>query len=269
MTHTRLISLGTSRIAFDVTGAGHPLVLLHSGLGDRTLFDEQLEAFAALYQVVRIDLRGFGESWRGPEAYRAAEDVLAVMDELGLARFHVLGVSLGSQVAIDVAVIAPERVTGLVAVSARCGTPAGDQLKDAWADVDRIYEEQGIDAAVEREAQMWVDGHGRPAGTVDPVFRERLNRLNRAVFLREDTEDNEEDIDPPAADRLAEIAAPTLVMWGQYDFPVYAEAGAHLAATIPGAQALVIADSAHLPNNEQPATFNEAVLAFLASVGSD
>lgn len=265
MPSTRFASSGSAQIAHDVAGKGHPLVLLHSGLGDRTLFDEQIDAFAAHFTVVRIDLRGFGETLRPPEPYRASDDVLAVVDSLDFDRLHVLGVSMGSQVAIDVAVVAPGRVSALVAVSARCGTPAGDQLTEAWADVDRLFESDGVDAAVEREAQMWVDGFGRSPESVDQTFRTRLNRLNKAVFLRTDTDDQEEEIDPPAADRLDAIVAPTLVMWGAHDFPVYREAGPYLVKTIAGASGYEFADSAHLPNNECPDEFNERVIDFLSA----
>ncbi len=266
MLPTQYASAGSTRIAFDVSGSGHPLVLIHSGLGNRTLFDEQLDAFGARYQVIRIDLRGFGDTVRTPEPYRSAEDVLAVLDSLGIDKFHILGVSLGSQVAIDVAVIAPERVTALVAVSARCGTPASEELRTAWEDVDRLQEEEGIPAAVEKEAQMWVDGFGRSPDSVDQEFRARLSELNGALFERIDTDDQEIDIDPPAAERLGSIVAPTLVIWGKHDFPVYLEAGANLTQAVPGARSVEISGSAHLPNNERPDEFNRIVLEFLADL---
>lgn len=263
MQATQYAPVGSTRVAFDVTGSGHPLVLIHSGLGNRSLFDEQVTDFSLEFQIIRIDLRGYGDSVRTPEPYRSAEDVLAVVDSLDIDKFHILGVSMGAQVAIDVAVIASERVTALVAVSARCGTAASEDLKAAWEEVDRLQEEEGIPAAVEKEAKMWVDGFGRSAESVDAELRARISELNGALFERIDSDDQEMDIDPPAAERLGSIIAPTLIVWGEHDFPVYLEAGINLAEAIPAATSIEIADSAHLPNNEQPDVFNKVVLDFL------
>lgn len=263
MSLTTFAPSGSTRIAYDMIGTGHPVVLLHAGLGDRSMFDAQIPAFASHFTVIRIDLRGFGESIRTPEPYRSCDDVLSVLDHLKLDRAHLVGVSLGSHVAIDIAVAAPESVSALVAVAARTGTPVSDQLRASWNEVDRIHEAEGIDAAVEYELKMWVDGPRRTPESVPADIRTRIGAMNKALFLREDTDDQEEDLDPPAAERLNEIIAPTLVLWGDQDQADVQRAGPRLTSSIPGARSVVMQNTAHMPHMEQPDIFNQIVLGFL------
>src|SRR5687767_9046570 len=125
---TRFVEVGDAKIAFDVAGSGHPVVLLHAGLGDRRMWHDQMPAFAEHFTVIRFDARGFGETRRTPAEYRAWQDVVALLDCLGHERAHLVGVSMGSQTAVESAVAAPDRVSALVAVAARTGVPASDEL---------------------------------------------------------------------------------------------------------------------------------------------
>jgi 3-oxoadipate enol-lactonase len=115
---------------------------------------------------------------------------------------------------------------------------------------------------------MWVDGPDRGPDAVDPEMRERVREMNAALFVRDDDAGEEIPLDPPAAERLAEIAAPTLIVCGDKDVLDVRQAAGPLAATIPGAQLAVIPDAAHLPQMEQPELFNEIVLGFLRKVAS-
>lgn len=255
-----------AEIAFDVTGSGPAVLLLHAGLGDRTMWDAQLPAFAPEFTVIRVDARGFGETVMPPSAYASTADLLAVLDQLNVARAHVIGVSMGSQTAIELAVVAPERVASLTAVAARAGEPVSPELRAGWDHVNALVEAGDIDGAVEYELRMWVDGPGRTPEMVDATVRERARALNAALFTRTDTEGEEIDIEPPVAERLGEITVPTLVVYGDQDIADVLIAGPKLAAAIPGARLVVLPDTAHLPQLERPAAFNEVVLEFLRGV---
>ena len=260
---TDIADVNGAQIAYDITGGGPPILLLHAGLGDRRMWDEQVRALAQHFTVIRFDARGFGDTRKPDTPFSAHADAIGLLDTLGIERAHLLGVSLGAQTAIETAVAAPERVSSLVAVSARTGTPVSDALRADWDRVDEIFERGDVAGAVEYELRMWVDGPDRGADAVDPAMRERVREMNAALFARDDEAGEEIPLDPPAADRLAQIAAPTLILYGDKDIHDVRAAAAPLAAAIPGARLAVIPDAAHLPQMERPELFNRIVLDFL------
>src|SRR5919112_3701164 len=256
-----------ARIAYDVAGSGPPVLLLHAGIGDRRMWDAQVPAFTEHFTVIRFDARGFGETRKPDAPFAPYADAIALLDHLNISRAHVVGVSMGSQTAIEAAIAAPERVSALVAVAARTGTPVSSTLRAGWDRVNELYEAGDIAGAVEYELRMWVDGPDRGPDAVDPEMRERVREMNAALFTRDDEAGDELPLDPPAAERLAEISAPTLIVYGDKDVHDVRQAAGPLASTIPGAQLAVIPDAAHLPQMERPEIFNEIVLGFLLGLG--
>jgi pimeloyl-ACP methyl ester carboxylesterase len=257
-----------ARIAYDVAGSGPAVLLLHAGIGDRRMWDAQVPVFAKHFMVVRFDARGFGETRKPDAPFASYADAIGLLDHLGISRAHLIGVSMGSQTAIEAAIAAPERVSALVAVAARTGTPVSPALRAGWEKVDELYEAGDIAGAVEYELRMWVDGPERGPDAVDPEMRERVREMNAALFVRDDEAGEEITLEPPAAERLAEIAAPTLIVYGDKDVLDVRQAAGPLAAVIPGARLAVIPDAAHLPQMERPEGFNEIVLRFLLEVES-
>jgi pimeloyl-ACP methyl ester carboxylesterase len=258
-----------ARIAYDMAGSGPPVLLLHAGIGDRRMWDAQIPAFAQHFTVVRFDARGFGETRKPDAPFAPYADAIGLLDHLRISRAHVIGVSMGSQTAIEAGIAAPERVSALVAVAARTGTPVSPALRAGWDRVNELEEAGDIPGAVEYELRMWVDGPDREPDVVDPEVRERVRDMNAALFARDDVDGEEIPLDPPAAERLAEISAPILVVYGDKDVIDVRQTAGPLAAAIPGARLAVIPDAAHLPQMERPAIFNEIVLGFLLGLGRD
>src|SRR5215212_391991 len=118
-----MAAVNGARIAYDVAGSGPAVLLLHAGIGDRRMWDAQVPAFAEHFTMIRCDARGFGETRKPDAPFAPYADAIGVLDHLGISRAHFIGVSMGSQTAIEAAVGAPERVSALVAVAARTGTP--------------------------------------------------------------------------------------------------------------------------------------------------
>ncbi len=256
-----------ARIAYEVAGAGHPLTLIHAGIADRRMWDDQFAAFAAEYRTVRYDIRGFGQSTIPPSPYTMREDLRALLDHLGIARTHLLGVSLGGSIAIDFTIDHPEMVAALIPVAAGIGGQApAPELQGRWREIEEVAKRGDLTAVNELELRLWVDGEGRAAGPVDPAVRERVREMNAAVLAREAEQDHAESVnrlDPPAIGRLAEIAAPTLVIVGACDVPGVVASAELLATRIPGARHVVLPEVAHLPPMEAPGEFNRLVLDFL------
>ena len=262
--------VGGARLAYEIAGAGHPLVLLHAGVADRRLWDDQFAASAARLRVVRYDLRGFGGSTLPPAPFAPHEDLLGLLDALGLARAHLVGLSLGGTTALDATLAAPARAAGLVLTCASpSGAPASDDLKAGWRAVDERFEAGDVAGAIELELRMWVDGPGRAPGAADPAVRERVRVMEEALFARAAVEPSPpaRELDPPALARLGEVRAPTLVIVGDRDYPEKIAHARRLAAEIPQARLEIVPGVAHMVNLEAPATFNRLVLDFLGGLG--
>jgi 3-oxoadipate enol-lactonase len=257
-----------TRIAYDLAGSGPAVLLLHAGIGDRRMWDAQVPAFAEHFTVIRFDARGFGETRKPDAPFAPYADAIALLDHLGISRAHFVGVSMGSQTAIEAAIAAPERVSALVAVAARTGTPVSSSLRAGWDRVNELYEAGAIAGAVEYELRMWADGPDRSPDAVDPEIRELVREMNAALFTRDDVAGEEIPLDPPAAERLAEISSPTLIVYGDKDIMDVRQAAGPLAAAIPDARQAVIPDAAHLPQMERPEVFNEIVMWFLLGLDS-
>jgi pimeloyl-ACP methyl ester carboxylesterase len=222
--------------------------------------------------VVRPDLRGFGESPLPGGPFSHVEDVRALLDELGLDGFALVGNSFGGKVALDVALAEPERTRALVLVAPALngyeGSPELDALDE---EEDALLDAGRTDEAVELNLRTWLDGRGREAAPVPPETRERLAAMQRRAFdvivpAYEATPPPGPVAwsDPPASARLAEIAAPALVVAAAHDLDDFRTAIPDLlAAGLPRVVRAVM-ETGHLAAFERPEEFNRLALDFLA-----
>lgn len=134
---------------------------------------------------------------------------------------------------------------------------------------DAAAEAGGIAQAIELELQMWVDGPHRTPEQVDPMVREQGREMETQNFATSTDQGILTPLDPPAAGRLGEIRAPTLVVVGDLDVPYVLAGATMLEEGIAGAQKVVIPGAAHMVPMEQPDMFNRLVLDFLRAVDED
>src|SRR5699024_1951430 len=100
---------------YDDAGTGPPVVLLHAGVCDRRMWSEQARGVSAVgFRVIRPDLRGYGGSPASPEPYNDGDDVIGLLDAVGVDDAFVVGASFGGTVALELASRWPERVRALV-----------------------------------------------------------------------------------------------------------------------------------------------------------
>jgi 3-oxoadipate enol-lactonase len=266
MKHT----INGAEIAFDDVGLGPVLLMVHAGIADRRMWDGQSAAFSDANRVIRFDLRGFGESSAPADPYANYEDARSLLDALGVDRAVVVGDSMGGEVALDLALAYPDRVTGLVLVSTRAGsTTVSPELARLWNDADGAYERGDIERATAIEVDGWIVGSGRSREDVEPAYLARAEEMIRLTWQRVAAGDElgeQTSLDPPRTERLGEVRVPTLLVVGDRDLPDIPESIDMLAAGIPGARKVLIPDTAHLPPLERPAEFNRHVRDFLETI---
>jgi pimeloyl-ACP methyl ester carboxylesterase len=262
---TGMAEVNGARIYHEVAGEGEPLVLVHAGIADSRMWEAQFAAFADHYRVIRYDMRGFGRTAMVEGPYSHHEDLRGLLDFLEIGRAHLVGCSMGGGAVLDFALEYPQRGGNLVLVGSAVGgfRPDFDPPRQ-WDELVAAEEAGDLERISELEVQIWVDGPERSPEDVDTSVRDLVREMNLIALKNEASGLGEEwEPEPPAADRLPDIQAPTLLIVGGEDQPRVFAAAELLERELPNARKVVMPGTAHLPNMERPEEFNRTVLDFL------
>jgi len=257
--HEGYASVPGARLFYiDTGGSGVPVVFLHPATGSVRVWEYQIPAFtAAGYRVIAFDRRGWGRTVvdpQGPQPGTAAEDLLALLDSLGIQRAHIVGSAAGGFVAFDFALSFPQRLRSLIVANSVGGLQdpefleIGRRIRPSQFDAlpPEVREVGPSYRAAHREGtQRWVDLEkiSRPEGPRAPAQPMR----NRITFPLLET-----------------IKLPTLLITGGADMYAPPPIQQSFAAHIKGAQTLVVPEAGHSTYWEQPEQFNRAVIDFIA-----
>jgi 3-oxoadipate enol-lactonase len=253
---------GDCRIAYTIDGEpGAPALVLSNSIGTtRELWSRQVDAFTAMFRVIRYDARGHGGSSVPAGDYtmdQLGRDVLSILDAERIAAAHVCGLSLGGLTAMWLGVHAPGRVTGLVLAN----TAARVGSTESWTERIALVRGAGMAAVADRAMPIWFSKEFRERDP-DTVhgYRAMLQSCSAEGYAGCCAALRDTDLRPD----IAAIRCPTLVIAGRADVATPIESAELLRDSIPGAR-LITLDAAHLSNVEQATGFSEAVLAFLSN----
>lgn len=253
------------RIAYRIDGAaGRPwLVLSNSFATTHMLWEPQMTAFSEHYRVLRYDTRGHGASDEpaGPCTFDLlADDIITLMNELGIERSAVVGISLGGMTGLTLALNAPERLNAVICCDARAD--ASDGFKAMWDKNLAHVEEAGIAALIKPTIERWFTAKFRD-NPANQAIRAAAGKMIMATTKRGYVEIARCLQGLNILPRLGEIAVPAHFVVGAEDPAAPPNVMAEMAAAMPNASLTEIPDAAHLSNIEQPAAFTKAVTAFL------
>lgn len=269
--HSGTIEAAGGPLYYEVAGEGHPLLLVHAGIADHRMWDDQWEEFSRRYRVIRYDTRGYGRTPLLDRDYNNRQDIYDLLAHLGVERTYIIAVSRGGSIATDFTLERPEMVDALVLVGAGLGgweNEAGPTAEErqAFEEMEEAESKEEWERVADLDVRVWVDGFGRPGGQGDRRVREKVRRMCIENYSRPYGSGQPVVLQPPAAGRLGEIKVPALVLVGEFDTSgAHAMADAY-AAGIAGARKAVIAGAAHVPNMERPEEFSRLVLDFLDEV---
>lgn len=253
------------QIYYEVAGTGEPLLLIHAGVADSRMWDEQFAFFARYFRVIRYDIRGFGKSQFPPHTFAHHKDAYELLQSLQVEQAAVIGISFGGRIALDLALAYPTAVKSLVLVAPSVsGRKPTKEVIEFNNQEEALLERGDLAAAAELNVLMWVDGPFRTPEQVNPTVRERIREMQYHAFTIPVPEGADEEIlTLPAIDRLSEVQIPALVIVGDVDLSDKLALSHQLAHDIKDAQEVIIPGAAHMVSMEQPALFNEAVMTFL------
>jgi pimeloyl-ACP methyl ester carboxylesterase len=249
------VPMGSGEINLFRQGTGHPVVVLHAA-GGAGAWNPYLEQLSEHFDVIAPDHPGFGLSDELPEVATMdllVEHYVALLDTLGLDRFHLVGSSFGGWLAAEIASTIPDRIERLILMAAAGlhlpETPATNIMELSPPELlDALFWDKAIvEAALsvpptpEAAAQMARDGAAFARFAADPYLH-----------------------NPELPARLAKITAPTLVMAADVDDIIPREHSDAYAATIPGAEFHVVPEVGHALYQEKPDEVADEVIRFLS-----
>jgi pimeloyl-ACP methyl ester carboxylesterase len=267
---------------YEEHGSGDALLLIMGLAADSAAWLFQIPDFAEHYRTIVFDNRGVGRSSKPPGPYtihEMADDTAGLLDAIGVARAHVLGVSMGGMIAQELALRHPERVRSLVLA---CTYPE----PDVEIEQQRQFSVSQLGGTITATGETRID-----VAALDPLlfFQHLLPRVFNQSFIDRELPKLMQlfsgalqwgfsmeailgqvtaAMGHRATDRLHQISAPTLVITGDADLLVPPANSEILARNVPGARLVKVAGGSHGFNFETPEIFNREVLAFLASVAS-
>lgn len=257
-------NLGSHHLAYDICGpqAGPPVLLSHCFAGNRHVWDAQLPALSA-YRVIRYDTRGHGQSELPPGPYRLddlADDVIGLLDALGIEQVHYFGISMGGRIGQNIALRFPQRLASLGLITTTCA-PNEDELEDR-RDRMAAVRRDGIEAQHDRNMQRWF---------TDQALRDQIPgvRIMSHAFRSFSPQAFEWVAgailnDSNRADDLKRITAATLIVASPDDPGVPRETSELMRDEIPRSEFHWLSPAKHLATLEHSERFNQIMIDFLA-----
>jgi 3-oxoadipate enol-lactonase len=267
------IEAADAELYFERAGGGPAVLFFHAGVADLRMWDGQVEALGSNYNCIRFDMRGFGQTRNRAESYSPTADVLAILDHLEVGAAHLVGLSMGGGLALEVVIDEPRRANSVTVVAAGVRgmkeerPPTETELAE-MTEIEKAEEAKDWDRAVDLQVQYWLDGPGR-AGRIQGEVREKMRLMCRDGYGRDEPLAKPVFTQTPAIERLEEINVPALIVVGTGDESIIMDIGNQMAELIPGSKKLVYEGAAHMINLEEPDRFNSDLIAFLQGGSED
>jgi 3-oxoadipate enol-lactonase len=248
-----------ARLWVEQDGDGPAVLFVHGGLGDSRLWAPQAHALASRFRTIGYDLRLWGRSESPAMTFSPVDDLIGVLDAVGVERAALVGLSLGGGLALDVALAHPDRVWAVAHVAGGVtGMPVDPYTPEQAAAFEAALERGDLETAMEIDFAVWA-----PLGADD-----ELRELWRVTPDARGVPDGMDVRRPePIHDRLGELAVPTLVVLATHDPPAQRAVGAHVAREVPGAR-LVEVDSDHYLTLREPELVTRLLEEFLINAAS-
>ena len=249
-----------TRLYYERAGTGPAVILLHGGNLDARMWDDQMPTLVKAFSVIRYDIRPYGRSAATEKGFSSVEDLRTLMEYLNIKTASLVGLSLGGRIAIDFALVYPDRVAKLVlmgpGLTGYAFNPNDETMKPILA--------KALEGDAAGAMDLWLQ---------HPMMAPAMARPQVAARIREIAKDNlqvwrrlpvgEQVPAPPAIKRLGDIKAPTLIIVGERDVPDIQAIVKLLQRDVRGARTEVIPSAAHMPNMEDPERVNRLLLEFL------
>jgi 3-oxoadipate enol-lactonase len=267
------VKVDGGELAFDVAGEGPPILFIHSAIADRRMWNHEFDRFSDDHQVVRFDLRGFGQSSAATKPFSCVDDLRAVLEHVHASPAFLVGSSMGGAFAIDFALAHPEMVRGLLLAAPGLSgglSPPFDVEEQAAFEYDEKKSKEIAETWARKETArafellraLWC---AALEGANLELFRTMVQENPAEVF--EDRSFRHARPAPPPLGLLPSLGVPTTVLIGDRDNPSSVPFAQRIAQTIRGARLVTVPGADHLINLSQPDRFDTELRAALQRAG--
>jgi pimeloyl-ACP methyl ester carboxylesterase len=278
----KYVDIGNAYIYYEIAGQGTPVILIHAHSMDCRMWDPQFAELSKHYKVIRYDLRGYGRTDKPVEGekFSHAEDLHKLMYFLGIPKAHLVGLSLGSFVAVDFMMLYPDQTLSIAVAAggirdsavpedANAAQRAQIEAKERQKKLESIeaVKKQGIEAYKKQWLELIMGICGPHKNEIQPKLWEMINDWSAWQVLNIESP---WELDPPVAAQIKtkKPDIPVLVLIGKDDTQGSHNSSEYLARIAPGARKVYFKNAGHFSNMETPAAFNKALMDFLSSVES-
>lgn len=257
---------GPVQINFESSGkADGPVVLMAHSLGcNLHMWDPQMPALERDYQVIRLDMRGHGQSDVPPGPYtldELADDVIAVMDSQSITKAHWVGLSVGGMIGQSLLLRYPERFISAVLCDTASSQP--DTAGPLWDARIKTIEADGLRSIVDATMQRWFTAPGlRSSNPAFDAVKEQLANTSDKGYIA----CCHAIMKLNYIDQLENITVPVSLIVGAQDLATPVSGSEAMQIRLPNSQLNVLENASHISNVEQPDAFNAVLLSFLKSV---
>lgn len=257
-------SVNGGKLYYEIAGEGEAVLFIHGLFLDSRLWEHQFEELSKQYKVIRFDARGFGNTEIDEEPFANYDDIKELINYLQVDQVHVVGLSLGGQLALEFAVMYPEHVQSLTLCSYKLvGEEESEQFKLEKSHLWKTIMAGDIEASVALNESMWLIGHS----TANQI-REQEKALYREMVLHNLSKpmiDRKPIFVDNLANKLNKVEARTLILYGKHDYIDYEKAAQKLHNNIEHSSIIRFDQSAHMLNLSEPTLFNHTLLNFISS----
>jgi len=261
------VNIGKLQVYYNVHGKGEPLLLIHAGLQNSSMWDPQVDELQDKFKIITLDLPGHGKTKGTDTTIFVSQVVKSVLDQLGIASANVAGLSMGSVVAQEFTVAYPSMVKRLILLSAGANgyDKNIDSITRSWyPKMQEALKAKDNEKAATIFADTWAKGPYRVVGQVKKgayqyVYNTTLETFNTQGAFNYPTLEKGE----VAVKKISTIKCPVLIIDGDKDLPFINVSSFFLQKQMPQAKRVTLKGVAHMLNLEMPEKVSEIIKDFI------
>ncbi|WP_100013175.1 alpha/beta fold hydrolase [Lentibacillus sediminis] len=260
---TGIVKTAGADIYYEMKGAGENVLLIHAGIADSRMWDNEFNLLAENFHVIRFDLPGFGQSDFTGGKFSYNNMINELMDQLNISEVHILAASFGGKLAIDFCLDNPEKCQSLALLSpALGGWEDSLYLQQYEAEEERLLEEGETEEAAILNFNTWIVA-GRTTESIESKVKDLVIDMQMKALTKLEPASSVEEIDPEdSIYRIGDIKIPVVIIIGGHDVQDFHDISNLICKKIPTARKVTIPNAAHLANLEFPELFSRIILEF-------
>ncbi|WP_239733745.1 alpha/beta hydrolase [Mammaliicoccus sp. M-M49] len=254
-----------ANIYYESKGNGENLLLIHAGIVDSRMWDNEFNLLSEKYRVVRFDLPGFGLSDFTEGSYNYNLIINELLIHLDIHHTHILAASFGGKIALDFYLENPAKCLSLALLSpAISGWNASTFLQNYEEKEERLIDEGKIEETPQYNYATWIQ-RNRSSEIINPDVKQLIMDMQRKILTKGEPNVSSEEIEvEDNISQLNNIEIPVLIVNGQCDVPDFLEIAEVMIKEIPNVKNIIIPNTAHLANLESPELFLKIISEFFA-----